>query len=238
MSAEENFLDAVAGEGFENVGVSDTTTPLLLVAQQLSEVVDAGNVEVGHFYNSVTGEDYGSELDIVICHYDKKWYEWLPEQKGLAGIHNVGALEVTGDVFTGMKHGENKVEEKMVFLVILPEHPEAGYMIFGSTPGTMKFMKAWLTQAQNLRLKSGARAPLFGAKWHVTLNKITSKSGNKYFAPATPDGKTSFTFAEWIPEALFVESVKPVREIATKALALADMRGEQQAIGSDEATDF
>lgn len=238
MSAEENFLDAVAGEGFENVSASDVTTPLLLVAQQLSEVVEAGNVAVGHFYNSVTGEDYGDELDIVICHYDKKWYEWQPEQKGLVGIYDVGGLVVTGDVFTGMKHGENKVEEKMVFLVVLPEHPEAGYMIFGSTPGTMKFTKAWLTQAQNLRLKSGSRAPLFGAVWHVKLNKISSKSGNKYFAPATVDGKTSFTFKEWIPEALFLESVKPAREIAAKALALADMRGEQQAIGSDESTEF
>lgn len=234
MSAEkENFLEEVAGQGFENVGAGDTTTPLLLIAQPLSTVVDAGTVEVGHFYNSVTGEDYGTELDIVICHYDKMWYEWLPEQKGLAGIHKVGSLQVEGDTYSGMKHGENKVEEKMVFLVVLPEHPDAGYLIYGSTPGTMKFMKAWLTQAQSLRLPSGKRAPLFGAKWHVSLNKITSKAGNKYYGPATTDGKSSFTFVEWIPQSLFVESVAPAREIATQALALADTRTEQAAIGSD-----
>lgn len=225
-----SFLDEVAGQGYENVGAGDTTTPLLLIAQQLSGAVDAGTVEVGHFYNSVTGEDYGTELDLVICHYGKRWYEWLPEQKGLAGIHEVGGIEVTGDVYSGMMHGENKVEEKMVFLVVLPDHPDAGYMIFSSTPGSMKFMKAWLTQAQNLRLPSGARAPLFGAKWHVTLNKITSKSNNKYYAPATPDGKSSFTFAEWIPQMLYEDQVKPAREIATQALALADTRSEQQAI--------
>lgn len=239
MAQEEKavgFLDEVAGQGYENVGTGDVTTPLLLVAQQLSAVVDGGSVEVGHFYNSITGEDYGTSLKLVICHYKKMWYEWKPNQGGLAGIHEVGGIEVTGDVFTGMKTAEgNKVEEKMVFLVVLPDHPEAGYMIFGSTPGIMKYTKAWLTQAQNLRLPSGARAPLFGAVWSVELAKNTSKDGNKYYAPAI-DGKSSFKFVEWIPEVLYRDSVLPAREIASQALALADNRSmEQQAIESSTA---
>lgn len=225
-----SFLDDVAGQGYENVGASDVTTPLLLIAQQLSSVVDGGSVEVGHFYNSVTGEDYGTSLKLVICHYKKMWYVWKPNQGGLAGIHEVGSLAVTGDVYSGMTTAEgNKVEEKMVFLVVLPDHPDAGYMIFGSTPGSMKYMKAWLTQAQNLRLPSGARAPLFGAIWSVELAKNTSKDGNKYYAPAV-DGKSTFRFAEWIPEVLYKDSVLPAREIASQALALADTRSEQEAL--------
>lgn len=229
MADTTTFLDEVAGQGYENVGTGDVTTPLLLIAQQLSEVVDGGSVEVGHFYNSVTGEDYGTKLRLVICHYKKMWYEWKPNQGGLAGIHEVGSLEVVGDVYTGMKHGENKVEEKMVFLVVLPDHPDAGYMIFGSTPGTMKYMKAWLTQAQNMRLPSGARAPLFGGIWSVELGKNTSKDGNKYYAPAI-DGKSTFRFDEWIPEVTYKESVVPAREIASQALQLADTRVTQEAL--------
>lgn len=225
-----SFLDDVAGQGYENVGAGDVTTPLLLIAQQLSGVVDGGSVEVGHFYNSVTGEDYGTQLDLVICHYKKMWYEWKPNQQGLAGIHEVGAIPVSGDVYTGMTtETGNKVEEKMVFLVVLPEHKDAGYMIFGSTPGTMKYMKGWLTQAQNLRLPSGARAPLFGGIWSVELAKNTSKDGNKYYAPAI-DGKSTFRFKEWIPEVLYKDSVLPAREIATQALQLADTRVEQEAL--------
>lgn len=234
------FLDEVAGQGYENVGAGDVTTPLLLVAQQLSEVVDGGSVEVGHFYNSVTGEDYGTKLRLVICHYKKMWYEWKPNQGGLAGIHEVGAIDVTGDVYSGMKTAEgNKVEEKMVFLVVLPDHPDSGYMIFGSTPGIMKYTKAWLTQAQNLRLPSGARAPLFGAIWDVELAKNTSKDGNKYYAPAI-DGKSTFRFNDWIPEVLYKDSVMPAREIATQALALADNRAmaQQEAIEDNSGASF
>ena len=234
-----SFLDDQAGAGFENVGAGDVATPLLLIAQQLSGVVDGGSVEVGHFYNSITGEDYGTQLDLVICHFKKMWYEWKPNQGGLAGIHEVGSIEVTGDVYSGMTTAEgNKVEEKMVFLVVLPEHKDAGYMIFGSTPGTMKYMKAWLTQAQNLRLPSGKRAPLFGGVWSVELSKNTSKDGNKYYAPAI-DGKSTFRFKSWIPEILYQDSVLPAREVATQALALADNRSmEQAAIESDTPTAF
>lgn len=228
------FLDEQAGTGFENVGSGDVTTPLLLIAQQLSEVVDGGSVEVGHFYNSVTGEDYGTSLKLVICHYKKMWYEWKPNQGGLAGIHEVGSINVTGDVYTGMTaENGNKVEEKMVFLVVLPDHQDAGYMIFGSTPGIIKYTKAWLTQAQNLRLPSGKRAPLFGGIWSAEIAKNTSKDGNKYYAPAI-DGKSTFRFVDWIPEVLYQDSILPAREIATQALVLADKRGmEQQAIESD-----
>lgn len=229
---EVGFLDEVSGQGYENVTSKDVTTPLLLIAQALSGVVEAGTVQAGHFYNSVTGEDYGTELRLVICHYVRKWYVWLPEQKGLKGIYDVDSIPVTGDPYTGMTDAEgNKVEDKMVFMVVLPDHPEAGFMIFGSTPGNMKYTKAWLTQAQNLRLPSGKIAPLFGGIWKVTIGKAQSKrTSNKYFACCTDDGKSSFVFDGWIPQVLYQNVVTPARQIADQALALADTRSEQQAI--------
>lgn len=230
---EVGFLDEAAGQGFENVTSQDVTTPLLLVAQKLSAVVDAGTVPEGHFYNSVTGKDYGNKLQLVICHYKRMWYVWKPNQQGLDSIHEVGSIEVTGDVYTGMTDSRGyKVEEKMVFLVVLPEHMDAGYMIFGSTPGIIKFTKAWLTQAQNLLLPSKKRAPLFAAIWEVELNKIASKDGNKYFATATSDGKSSFKFVDWIPQVLYQDSILPAREIAQQALLTAD-KGAVEAIEAD-----
>ena len=240
---ELEFLNEVAGQGYENVSGEDVTVPLLLIAQALSGVVEAGTVQAGHFYNSVTGEDYGTELDLVICHYVRKWYVWLPEQKGLKGIYDVNSFSVSGDPYTGMTDAEgNKVEEKMVFMVVLPEHPEAGYMVFGSTPGNMKYTKAWLTQARNLRLPSGAAAPLFGGVWHVKIGKAQSKrTSNKYFACCTEDGKSSFTFKGWIPQVLYNDSVLPAREMASSALQLADYKAEQLSIEhtvTDEETNF
>lgn len=221
---EVGFLDEVSGQGFENVTSKDVVTPLLLIAQQLSSVVDAGTVQAGHFYNSVTGEDYGDHLRLVICDFRRMWYAWKPNQQGLAGIYEPGSIEVTGDPYTGMfdKDG-NKVEEKMVFIVVLPDHKEAGYMVFTSTPGTIKYTKQWLTQAQNLRLPSGKIAPLFGSIWNVTIAKNTSKDGNKYFAPAD-NGKSTFKFDSFIDKVLYTTAVLPTREVASQAALTADVQ--------------
>ena len=62
MSAKEEELDVeylneVAGQGFENMGTDETAVPRLLIAQSNSEVVANEKVKAGHFYNSITGED-------------------------------------------------------------------------------------------------------------------------------------------------------------------------------------
>lgn len=233
------FLDEVSGQGFENVTSKDVVTPLLLVAQQLSAVVASGTVKAGHFYNSVTGEDYGDELKLVICDYRRMWYVWKENQQGLAGIFEPGSIEVTGDPFTGMKDAQGqKVEEKMVFVVVLPEHKDAGYMVYGSTPGTIKYTKQWLTQAQNLRLPSGKIAPLFGSIWNVKLALNTSKANQKYYAPAV-EGKSTFKFVSFIDEVLYHEAVEPTRKVAAQAALTADTHvGIEADEGVAEETKF
>lgn len=224
------FLAEVAGQGFENVKADDVATPLLLISQALSEVTTQGTIPAGHFYNSVTGRDYGTQLRMVVCHFDKMWFEWKPNQGGLVGRYPVGGLDgVVGDKYSGMKHGENKVEEKMMFLVVLPDFPEEGYLVFSSTPGNMKYIKGWVTQMSNLRLDNGQRAPLFGAVWNVTLSQDTNKTGNKFFS-CNENGKSSFKFDGWISQVVYQEAIQPAREVATQALALTDMSKEKPAL--------
>ena len=78
MSAQETELDVeylneVAGQGFENMGTDETAVPRLLIAQSNSDVVTNGQVPVGHFYNSITGKDYGDTIDVIVCFFQKVW---------------------------------------------------------------------------------------------------------------------------------------------------------------------
>jgi hypothetical protein len=43
--------------------------PMVQLTQQLSGAVTDGNVESGHYYNALTSEDYGTEIDLVVVHY-------------------------------------------------------------------------------------------------------------------------------------------------------------------------
>lgn len=237
------YLAQVADTGFENMDSGDVTTPLLLISQALSNVVQEEKIPAGHFYNSVTGEDYGTSMRVIVCHHDKMWYEWKPNQGGLVGRYRVGELEgVIGDKYTGMSHGENKVEEKQVYLVYLPDHPDAGFMVFASTGGNMKYLKSWNTQMMYLRTPSGKQAPVFAAIWSMSLAKDKNKAGNSYYS-CNNGGKSSIKFDSWVDKATYEQAVLPARQTATQALALADMRdtaSDEQESGADvaESEDF
>ena len=245
MSAKENELDVeylneVAGQGFENMGTDETAVPRLLIAQALSEVTQNGQVPAGHFYNSITGEDYGDSIDVIVCHFQKVWVEWKKDQGGYVGTYPVGGLEgVTGDNFKGMEHKDadgniNDVIETWDYLVILPEHKDAGFMIFGSTRGNLKYLKGWNTQMRYLRTPQGKAAPLFSAVWNMSTGKDTNKKGNSYYS-CNKDGKSSIKFKEWVSRAIYDEYIVPARQVADQAVMLADNR--TQAIEADSGVE-
>lgn len=245
MSAEKEemdveYLNEVAGQGFENMGTDETAVPRLLIAQALSDVVTNGQVPVGHFYNSITGEDYGESVDVIVCHFQKVWVEWKKNQGGYVGTYPVGGLEgVTGDNFKGMEHKDaegniNDVIETWDYLVVLPEHKEAGYLIFGSTRGNLKYLKGWNTQMRYLRTPSGKAAPLFSSVWTMTTGKDKSKSGQPYFS-CNKDGKSSIVWKGWTSKELFLEYVTPARQVADQAVMLADNRTQAIEAPAEEA---
>lgn len=217
VSESEDYLSEVAGQGFENVDAKDTATPMLLIAQAMSDVVSNGTVKVGNFYNSITGEDYGNSVKVIVCHFDKQWVEWKPNQGGFVGRHRIGSIQVTGDPYTGLKHGENDIVETWQYLCILPEHPEAGYVIFGSTPGNLRYLKGWNTAMKYLRTKNGAACPMFGAVWELTTDKDKSKNGNTFYS-CNKAGKSSIRQVGWTSKATYEKFVMPAREIAEAAL--------------------
>ena len=238
------FLENASETGFENMGAGEIATPLLLISQALSKNVADGTMPVGHFFNSITGRDYGTELRVIVCHFDKMWYEWKPNQGGLVGRYPVGGLEgVVGDKYTGMLHGENKVEEKYVYLVYLPDFPEDGLMVFASTGGNMKYLKGWNTQMTYLRTPGGRQAPLFAGVWKMKLNKDKNKQGNIYYS-CNVEGKSSIQFDSWVSKEVYDQAVLPARQTASQAIAIAGMRetDAQEAVesheGATETNDF
>lgn len=238
-----DYLNEVAGQGFENMGSGETTIPRLLIAQALSEVTQNGTVAAGHFYNSVTGEDYGDSLDIIVCHFQKVWVEWKKNQGGYVGTYPVGGLEgVTGDNFKGMEHKAddgsiNDVIETWNYLVVLPEHKEAGFLMFGSTRGNLKYLKGWNTQMMYLRTPSGKPAPLFSSIWNLSTGKDKNKSGQPFYS-CSKDGKSSASWKGWTSKELYLEYVSPARQVADQAVLLVDNRTQAIEAPDAESSDF
>lgn len=232
---ELDYLVEVAGQGFENMTNDEVAVPRLLIAQALSDVVQNGSVKVGHFYNSITGKDYGETVDLIVCHFQKVWVEWKKNNGGYVGTYPVGGLtDVTGDNYRGLEHEDadgniNDVIETWNYLVILPEYMEDGYMIFGSTRGNLKYLKGWNTRMRYLRTPSGKPAPLFSSIWSLSTGKDQNKNGNTYYS-CNKEGKSSIVRKGWVSKEVFLEYVIPARQVADQALALADNRTNVELI--------
>lgn len=61
--------EALAKGALAAVDTSKLTFPVIKLTQQLTKEVAAGDIESGHFLNTLTGEDYGDAVDLVISHY-------------------------------------------------------------------------------------------------------------------------------------------------------------------------
>lgn len=85
-----------AGKGFENTDKDSFAIPFLRILQGLSPQVNKANpdfikgAEQGNLFNTVSKEYFEADeegVNVVICHYDRKFTEWAPNRGGFRGEH-------------------------------------------------------------------------------------------------------------------------------------------------------
>ena len=232
---EVGFYDEVAGKGFENMGADKFAIPMLLIAQMQSSVTTADNskVKAGDFYNSITGESYGTSVTVVPIYFNSVWLEWKPNMGGLVGRHAPYSVKVTGDAYTGMKTADgNDIQESWCYFVLIKGRENDGPLMFSATSSNIRYAKVWNGMLNDARLPSGKHAPLFSQYWKLTSKKNKNDKGTFFILG---EGKNASIEKEgWVSKDVYMNNVKDLLSTVGDAF---DRVGIAQPEATQQITD-
>lgn len=189
VAEDTSFLDGMEGTGLDSITANEQAIPYLGMVQPDGEAA-ANGATPGAWRNSATGEEYGSIINVVPLAFKVIWNE----REGSSPFRTVGryephSIEVTvqqpkgGKGYPKMINPEtgNEVQELYVYAVMLPEHPEAGVLLFNPTVSSMTTCKAWNTQLKSQILPNGKQAPIFAYSWNLVSDLVDNpqKKGAK-----------------------------------------------------------
>lgn len=189
VAEDTSFLDGMEGTGLDSITANEQAIPYLGMVQPDGEAA-ANGATPGVWRNSATGEEYGNIVNVIPLAFKVIWNE----REGTSPFRTVGryephAIEVTiqqpkgGKGYPKMINPEsgNEVQELYIYAVMLPEHPEAGVLLFNPTVSSMTTCKAWNTQLKGQILPNGKQAPIFAYSWNLVSDLVDNpqKKGAK-----------------------------------------------------------
>lgn len=213
MTNDVSFLEDMAGAGLDTITASEQSIPYLGMVQPDSAAA-ADGATPGVWRNSATGEEYGNVITVVALAFRTIWNERDSEPPfNTVGRYAPHSINVTvqqpkgGKGYPKMINPDtgNEVQELYVYALMLPDHPEAGVLLFNPTVGSMKACKSWNTQLKSQLLPNGLQAPIFAYEWDLACDLVDNpaKKGAKIAKFVKVQKNTV------IPRELFEQAVKP-----------------------------
>lgn len=215
QSAE--FLDTMAGAGFENMGASDFQIPFLRILQPLSPQVLDGDEHVegakaGFFFNSLTNKVYGPEINVIPLKCITEWLIWGANRGPLKNRVPVGGCPSVGDAFSKLTTPEgDEIVETMTIFLLVEGSIEEGPVAFPLSKTNLKHAKKLNTLLHATFLPSGKRAPYFSSVWQLKTSVNKNEKGTWYSLGVK--GQTNVERKRWITADEFGKAVQPAVEL-------------------------
>jgi hypothetical protein len=245
---ELDFLEGIAGQGFEGMGPGDYAVPFLKIITNGSPECTKGKegyiegLEPGVFLNTLTKRVYGAEINLIPLKYEPVWLAWAPNRGGLRGRYEPNSIDVNGNAFDGMKDAEgNSVTDNMVFYCLIEGHLEDGPIVFSLSSTGLRHAKNWNAQILLRKTASGKRAAYFSAVWKLRLELNTNDQGVWY--QIGNKKSTNVTWVRDITKDELLGNIQPTRQLlieGSKRIDYAQLEGQapEQIAAAARADDF
>jgi len=182
-------LEKFAGTGLEAVTQDDLPTARLKVLQNNSdkELEEVKGAKPGLIYNNASNSVYGSDgVEIVVCGYEKKWYEWKERGTGSGNApvneylpHNKPRDAVRGDDGKFRLPSGNYLEETANFFVLVIGEGAPQPAILSMKVSGLKVARSWAYSLKNEFIQNPKTKKLFLApSWYRIYNVSSFKDKN------------------------------------------------------------
>lgn len=168
----------------EHLSQEELELPFLRVAQKGTPQVDEDKPEhidglkPGHYFNTVSGENYGDTVKIQVHGYFHSYIIWKGEKgngefsgsmtpEEFREFESKNKLERDGGDMVHMVDGEEfRYSDTRNFIVSLPEYEEDGIMIYPMSSTAIKAARKWNT-LNNGRRVNGRPAKRYATLWEL-----------------------------------------------------------------------
>lgn len=190
-------------EGFEEVNAKTMAVPFLKLAQDLTPQLKASKpnyiegLKLGDFFNPITGEIYGPNIQLVILKFEELYIEWPANSRttgeGLLGYHSPeNAKNLAIDQTFGKwktKEG-NDLTQYYTYYVVLAGHESDGIMIYSLSSTGISIGKGINRLMTTHQMSNGKIAKPYYLVWDIASH-MKPKGQNEYYIPI-------FTFNSFI----------------------------------------
>jgi len=194
------------GLGNEEVGKDHLQTPRVKLLQQLSNEVDKNHSEYleeaipGDFINSVTKENYGTELYVLNIKFTEDFVVWKKREIGGGLIGNFKSLAEATDYLNdqSLDIDQHDIIQTQSHL-LMRKDPKTGSLgipfIMDFASSKLRVSRSWNSQIQT---KGGDR---FASLWKMKSVQTANKAGQKFM-------NLGVEFEGWTTEEDYIEAKK------------------------------
>lgn len=184
--------DADNMEGFEDINGKTMSIPFIRILQKLSPQLDKQKpefvmgAEEGHFFNTVTKQDLGDSINIIVLKFEHVYIEWRPNRGGFVSYHSEdNAARIAVDTTFGAwktKDG-NELQENYAYLVLVEGHEAEGPAVLSLSSSAIKMAKNWNRLMVTHVMENGKKAMPYYLVWNLSTEYQKNDKGT-WYAPA------------------------------------------------------
>lgn len=194
LAVYEGF-EQFAGAGFSEVSNEDLAIPFLRILAQLSPQVNKRDgayvegAEAGMIYNTVLGKAFDGEkgVQVVPCHYNKRYVEWQPREKGGGYVASyepddrIVRTTIKGSKGEDILPNGNLLTPTAQFFVLFMHEEGTQRALITMTSTQLKKARKWLSQMESMKAsgKNGSfTLPMFATMYRLRTVAEQNDKGN------------------------------------------------------------